>query len=165
MLVVKLLACSFLSPLHSPPHCATLFFMKRTIYFAGILLALIFFATGCQSAPKHIPQDLTADELINLAQASYDKGNVKAAQADYEAIIIRYGDQMDKLVEAEYEIAHLKVKQKKWQQAIPDLQRILSYYESDVAGVLPPSFKKLAELDLAKIPEKELMEAEEKLGL
>ena len=165
MLVVKLLARSFSSPLHSPPHCATLFFMKRTIYFAGILLALIFFATGCQSAPKHIPQDLTADELINLAQASYDKGNVKAAQAYYEAIIIRYGDQMDKLVEAEYEIAHLKVKQKKWQQAIPDLQRILSYYESDVAGVLPPSFKKLAELDLAKIPEKELMEAEEKLGL
>lgn len=165
MLVVKLLACSFSSPLHSPPHCATLFFMKRTIYFAGILLALIFFATGCQSAPKHIPQDLTADELINLAQASYDKGNVKAAQAYYEAIIIRYGDQMDKLVEAEYEIAHLKVKQKKWQQAIPDLQRILSYYESDVVGVLPPSFKKLAELDLAKIPEKELMEAEEKLGL
>lgn len=139
--------------------------MKRTIYFAGILLALIFFATGCQSAPKHIPQDLTADELINLAQASYDKGNVKAAQAYYEAIIIRYGDQMDKLVEAEYEIAHLKVKQKKWQQAIPDLQRILSYYESDVTGVLPPSFKKLAELDLAKVPEKELMEAEEKLGL
>lgn len=138
--------------------------MKRTIYFAGIFLALIFFATGCQSAPKNIPQDLTAEELINLAQASYDKGNVKAAKAYYEAIIIRYGNQMDKLVEAEYEIAHLKVKQKKWQQAIPDLQRILSYYESDMEGVLPPAFKKLAELDLAKVPEKELLEAEGKLG-
>lgn len=133
--------------------------MKRTIYFAGILLALIFFVTGCQSAPKDIPQNLSAEELINLAQSSYDSGNVKAAQAYYEAIIIRYGDQMDKLVEAEYEIAHLKIKQKKWQQAIPDLQRILSYYEADTTGVLPSAFKKLAELDMAKVPEKELIEA------
>lgn len=133
--------------------------MKRTIYFLGACIALVFLAAGCQSAPKDIPADLTAEELINLAQASYDKGNVKAAQAYYEAIIIRYGDQMDKLVEAEYEIAHLKVKEKKWQQAIPDLQRILSYYESDVQGILPPAFKKLVEIDMAKIPERELIEA------
>lgn len=133
--------------------------MKHTIYLSGIVLALIFFATGCQSVPKDIPQNLSAEELINLAQASYDGGNVKAAQAYYEAIIIRYGDQLDKLVEAEYEIAHLKVKQKKWQQAIPDLQRILSYYETDTTGALPAAFKKLAELDMAKVPEKELIEA------
>ncbi|MBQ8385596.1 MAG: hypothetical protein IJX45_10215 [Spirochaetaceae bacterium] len=133
--------------------------MKRTIYFLGACIALAFLAVGCQSAPKDIPEALTADELVNLAQASYDKGNVKAAQAYYETIIIRYGSQMDKLVEAEYEIAHLKVKQKKWQQAIPDLQRIISYYETDTTGSLPPAFKKLAELDMAKIPEKELIEA------
>lgn len=133
--------------------------MKRTIYFLGACIALVFLAAGCQSAPKDIPEALTADELVNLAQASYDKGNVKAAQAYYETIIIRYGSQMDKLVEAEYEIAHLKVKQKKWQQAIPDLQRIISYYETDTTGSLPPAFKKLAELDMAKIPEKELIEA------
>lgn len=133
--------------------------MKRTIYFLGACIALAFLAAGCQSVPKDIPEALTADELVNLAQASYDKGNVKAAQAYYETIIIRYGSQMDKLVEAEYEIAHLKVKQKKWQQAIPDLQRIISYYETDTTGSLPPAFKKLAELDMAKIPEKELIEA------
>jgi outer membrane protein assembly factor BamD (BamD/ComL family) len=137
--------------------------MKRTLCCTGLFLALIFFVTSCQSVPKNIPQDLTADELVNFAQSSYDDGNVKAAQAYYEAIIIRYGDQMDKLVEAEYEIAHLKIKQKKWQQAIPDLQRILSYYEADATGILPPAFKKLAELDLAKVPEKELLEAEERL--
>ena len=133
--------------------------MKRTIYFFGACIALVFLAAGCQSAPKDIPEDLTAEELINLAQASYDQGNVKAAQAYYETIIIRYGHQMDKLVEAEYEIAHLKVKEKKWQQAIPDLQRILSYYESDVDGTLPPAFRKLVEIDMAKIPERELIEA------
>lgn len=130
--------------------------MKRTripIVAVGAVLILL----GCQTAPKNIPQELSADELTNLAQASYDKGNVRAAQAYYEAIIIRYGDQMDKLVEAEYEIAHIKVKQKRWRQAIPDLQRILSYYETDTTGSLPPAFKKLAELDMAKVPERELI--------
>lgn len=154
-----LLVLFFYLPLAQSPALCYTFFMKRTIYFAGILLALIFFATGCQSAPKVIPQNLSAEELINLAQSSYDSGNVKAAQAYYEAVIIRYGDQMDKLVEAEYEIAHLKIKQEKWQQAIPDLQRILSYYETDTTGVLPTAFKKLAELDMAKVPEDELIEA------
>ena len=132
--------------------------MKRAFFFISVAMAGILFL-GCQTAPKDIPQNLTADELVNLAQDSYDKGNVKAAQAYYETIIIRYGDQMDKLVEAEYEIAHLKVKQKKWQQAIPDLQRSLSYYDTDTTGTLPAAFKKLAELDMAKVPEKELIEA------
>lgn len=146
--------------MHSSPSLCYTFSMKPSIYFfLAALMALTVLATGCQSAPKDIPQDLSADELVNLAQASYDKGNEKAAQAYYETIIIRYGDQMDKLVEAEYEIAHLKIKQKKWQQAIPDLQRILSYYETDTTGTLPPAYKKLAEIDMAKVPEQELVKA------
>ncbi len=139
-----------------PLPYATLFPMKRTRILI-VTLAAVLVLFGCQAVPKDIPPELSADELINLAQASYDKGNVRAAQTYYETIIIRYGDQMDKLVEAEYEIAHLKVKQKKWQQAIPDLQRVLSYYETDTTGSLPPAFKKLAELDMAKVPERELI--------
>ena len=61
----------------------------------GACIALAFLAVGCQSAPKDIPEALTADELVNLAQASYDKGNVKAAQAYYETIIIRLDELME----------------------------------------------------------------------
>ena len=111
------------------------------------------------SVPKDIPSDLSAEELIQLAQSSYDDGNVKAAQAYYEAVIIRYSSDMALVVEAEYEIAHMKIKEKKWQQAIPDLQRILSYYESDYSGILPQAYKKLAQLDLDKVPEFELRKA------
>lgn len=134
--------------------------MKRTPFVYRVaLVGLLVMLSGCHTVPKNIPEDLSADELINLAQASYDQGNTKAAQAYYETIIIRYGDDMNKLVEAEYEIAHLKVKQKKWQQAIPDLQRVLNYYETDTTGMLPPAFRKLAELDMAKVPERELIKA------
>lgn len=134
--------------------------MKHKTFIYGVALTgLLLILSGCHTVPKNIPADLSADELINLAQASYDDGNTRAAQVYYETILIRYGDQMDKVVEAEYEIAHMKVKQKKWQQAIPDLQRILSYYETDTTGTLPPAFRKLAELDMAKVPEQELIKA------
>lgn len=134
--------------------------MKHKTFIYGVALTgLLLILSGCHTVPKNIPADLSADELINLAQASYDKGNTRAAQVYYETILIRYGDQMDKVVEAEYEIAHMKVKQKKWQQAIPDLQRVVSYYETDTTGTLPPAFRKLAELDMAKVPERELIKA------
>lgn len=134
--------------------------MKKQIFYvviATVFTILIF--SGCYSVPKEIPAELTAEELIQLAQASYDDGNVKAAQAYYEAVIIRYSSDMSLVVEAEYEIAHMKIKEKKWQQAIPDLQRILSYYETDYSGILPQAYKKLAQLDLEKVPEFELRKA------
>ena len=132
--------------------------MKYVVYFCTAIFS-VFLIAGCKTAPKEIPEDLSSQELIHLAQTSYDDGNVKAAMAYYEAIIIRYGDDMSTLVEAEYEIAHLKVKKEQWQEAIPDLQRILSYYENDMTGTLPPAFKRLAQNDWKKIPENELVKA------
>lgn len=132
---------------------------KQFFYVALATIFTIFIFSGCYSVPKDIPSDLSAEELIQLAQSSYDDGNVKAAQAYYEAVIIRYSSDMALVVEAEYEIAHMKIKEKKWQQAIPDLQRILSYYESDYSGILPQAYKKLAQLDLDKVPEFELRKA------
>ncbi|MBE6344240.1 MAG: hypothetical protein J6B32_06115 [Spirochaetaceae bacterium] len=132
---------------------------KQFFYVALATIFTIIIFSGCYSVPKDIPSDLSAEELIQLAQSSYDDGNVKAAQAYYEAVIIRYSSDMALVVEAEYEIAHMKIKEKKWQQAIPDLQRILSYYESDYSGILPQAYKKLAQLDLDKVPEFELRKA------
>lgn len=132
----------------------------RTKYFYILfLLATGLIVSSCYSVPKDIPANLSADELILLAQTSYDEGNTKAAQAYYETIIIRYGDNKSLLVEAEYEIAHMKVKKKKWSQAIPDLQRILSYYDEEDGLNLPQEYKKLAQIDFAKIPEHELRRA------
>lgn len=121
-----------------------------------LICFITFFAMGCYSVPEEIPADLTAEELIQLAQFSYDSGNTKAAQAYYETIIIRYSHDINLLIEAEYEIAHMKIKERKWAQAVPDLQRILHYYETDTTGTLPLAYKKLAQIDLAKVPAHEL---------
>jgi len=56
------------------------------------------------------------------------------------------------LVAAEYEIAHIRIKQKKWVEAKEMLDRIVSYYDGTDLSVLPPHYKKLALIDLKKIP-------------
>ena len=126
-----------------------------TLTILTLVTFSLFFA-GCYSLPKEIPSGLSADELILLAQTSQDEGNTRAAELYYEAIIIRFGENKSLVVEAEYEIAHLKIKDKKWSQAIPDLERILSYYDEDDAYMLPSEYKKLAQIDYAKIPKAEL---------
>ncbi len=160
-------------PVHSPesstrtikqlatflPVCYTTPMKYRFCILCALIVAVCISVYSCASVPEDIPAGLTAEELVQLAQTSYDKGNVAAAEAYYEAILVRYHDDINAVIEAEYEIAHLKIKREKWQEAIPDLQRILSYYDLDVSGTLPPEYRKLAEIDLAKVPEHELEKA------
>ena len=113
---------------------------------------LVFF--GCQSVPTDIQTDITEAELTKLAQAAYDNGNTKAATIYYETIIERFGDNPESFVSAKFELAHLLVKEKKYKEAKPILEEILGLYTEDFSNSLPPEYKKLAQIDLAKINEK-----------
>lgn len=126
-------------------------FMKKTIITSILVLFTLLTFFACQSAPTEIPADLSEAELTKLAQASYDNGNMKAATAYYEAIIERYGDNPDSFVAAKFELAHLLVKEKKYEEAKPILEEILGLYTANEFGSLPPEYKKLVEIDLAKI--------------
>lgn len=129
--------------------------MKKTIITSILVLFTLLTFFACQSAPTEIPADLSEAELTKLAQASYDNGNMKAATAYYEAIIERYGDNPDSFVAAKFELAHLLVKEKKYEEAKPILEEILGFYPDGVPSSLPPEYKKLAQIDLAKITNSE----------
>ena len=59
------------------------------------------------------------------------------------------------LICAKYEIAHLRVKAKKWEEARVLLEEILAFYnDPDLAQQLKPEYKKLAMLDYDKLPVK-----------
>ena len=108
---------------------------------------------SCMTAPKNIPENATVEELTLLGQQSLDVSNYKAAEVYYSTIIKRFGSDMTTLVAAEYEIAHIRVKQKEWDEAKEMLERIVSYYDGEETA-LPPHYKKLALIDLDKIPAK-----------
>ena len=144
-----------LIPLSYKKKLVKLIFMKKTIITTILISLFILAFIGCQSVPTDIPADVTEAELTKLAQAAYDNGNTKAAKVYYETIIERYGSNTESLIAAKFELAHLLVKEKKYEEAKPILEEILGFYPDGVSSSLPPEYKKLAQIDLAKITNSE----------
>ena len=70
------------------------------------------FFTSCSSIPKEIPEDLTAQELIQKGQNEFENGRYKASFCYYNAVTERFMDNPAVYAEATYEIGHLFMKQK-----------------------------------------------------
>lgn len=114
------------------------------------LLAL--FAFSCASnAP--IPQDLTAKQLIQNGQDSFSSGKYKMALRYYNELLNRFGtSDMSIFVEAKYEIGHIYMKQKKYNEARTNFNEIVDLYAATMPGVLPGAYLKLSKVELEKIP-------------
>ncbi len=116
------------------------------------MLAAAFLFAACSTVPKEIPEELSAPELTVLAQEQIDKGNNRGAEVYYQTIIDRYEYDASARIAAEFEIAHIKVKARKWDEASQRLAAIIAQYNEDTTMRLPPEYRKLAEIDIAKIP-------------
>ncbi len=121
--------------------------------FVSVFVLSAFMAVSCTSIPETVPDD--AHQLIQLAQNATDQGNTKLARYYYEQLLEKHGNEADIYIEANFELAHLDIKNKNYDDAVPRLDQILLIYDSVAPGVLPGKFKKLAAIDLAKIPEEE----------
>ncbi len=123
-------------------------------FTALLLIALmLIFAVSCASTPTEVPEDITAEQLIQLAQESYDDGNTDAAVFYYETMLIRFGTADYQIyITAQYEIAHLLVKQGKTAEAERRLHDLLLLYQDEEqARLLPADYRKLAENELNRI--------------
>ena len=125
--------------------------MKKII-FVVFLISFITVLFGCQSAvPSNISDDLSPQEIIQQAQEYYEKGNTAASEYMYEVLLDRYGTDTTYLVTGLYEIAHLKVKSKKYAEAESMLNQVLECYDSYDASFIPAKYRVLAQKDLEKI--------------
>ncbi|HNQ97632.1 MAG TPA: hypothetical protein PKH81_06050, partial [Treponemataceae bacterium] len=91
--------------------------------------------------------------LSQSGQAALDESNFKAAEVYYQLIIDRYGSDPAARTAAEFEIAHMRLKQKKWADARSRLETIIARYEEAGGAGLPPEYLVLAKNDLSKIPQ------------
>ncbi|MGL4983065.1 MAG: hypothetical protein ACRC4W_09515 [Treponemataceae bacterium] len=119
------------------------------LHFIFCSIAFFVFAS-CASGINSLSEDLTEQQLNQRAQEFLDKGKYRIASQVYDVLITRYGTNISSRIAAEFEIAHILVKQKKWQQAHEKLTAVLVYFENDT-GNLPNEYKKLAQLDLEKV--------------
>ncbi len=127
---------------------------KITKNIASIIIAssLAFFAS-CASTQTEIPAELTAQELIQKGQDRFESKDYKNALRYYNAVTERYADSLPVYVEASYEIGHIYMKQKKYEQASAVFNEIIDIYSKTSPGEAPGAYEKLSKLELAKIPQ------------
>ena len=107
--------------------------MKKLILL--ILITLII--TSCASGPQEIDDILNPAELFQLAQEASDNKDFEKAVKYYEVFIAKYSDDIQRLVEAEYEIAFIAFKQGNLNRAEELFTDLLARYSGEGAQVLP----------------------------
>jgi outer membrane protein assembly factor BamD (BamD/ComL family) len=117
-------------------------------------LGAVFFVS-CYTGPVKLSDDVTTAELIQQGQAAYEWNRYGQAVQYYEAILERFPDDIDGTCEAEYEIARIHYKQKKYSQAREEMSALRARYDTEEAEILPAKFRILSEIVLAQINEKQ----------
>jgi hypothetical protein len=103
----------------------------------------------------NISEDLGPAELIQRAQEAMDRNRYNVALQYYEALRERNITNIDLVCEAEYEIAFIHYKQKKYGRAREEFFALLDRYDAPGGEHLPPQFGLLARKVLESITEKE----------
>jgi outer membrane protein assembly factor BamD (BamD/ComL family) len=133
--------------------------MKKNIFIIAIFAAFVVLFPSC-STVKEIPDDLSAAQLIQLGQDAYGSAQYKNAEIYYSTVISRYGMNNDIYIEAKYELGHLYLKQKNYTAAYNAFKEIVDLYASAAPGTYPGAYSKLAQIEMAKIPENKLPKTE-----
>ena len=118
----------------------------------GILFAALL-AASCVSKPVVIPDDLTPAELIQRGQEASDRNKFAHALQYYATVIERFPTDIDSVCAAEYEIAFIHYKEKKYDIAKIEFTDLLERYNTPDEALLPPQFKILSQKILSNIIE------------
>ncbi|GHV75698.1 hypothetical protein AGMMS49942_05190 [Spirochaetia bacterium] len=121
------------------------------------LLLCAVFALSCSSVPTNIPDTITPAKLVQRAQEASDRNRYKLSLGYYEEILKRFPEDNDYVCAAEYEIGFIHYKQRKYDIAGSELRELLGKYDQSDAELLPPQYKILANIVIAKIDERSMM--------
>jgi outer membrane protein assembly factor BamD (BamD/ComL family) len=124
-------------------------------HLAMIAGAGLLFISACATGSVTISGDLSPAELIQRAQEASDKNRYNLALQYYQALLDRNATNIDLVCAAEYEIAFIHYKQKKYDTAKEELNILLTRYNTPDEELLPQEYKKLSNIVLERIAEKE----------
>ncbi len=125
--------------------------MKHSIIKTITILTFVALTFLSCASNEQIPDDLTAQQLIQQGQTAFESSDYKLALRYYNAVLERFPDDRAVCVESKYEIGHLYMKQKKYAMAKPIFQELLDLYANTLPGELPAAYQKLAQLEMEKI--------------
>jgi outer membrane protein assembly factor BamD (BamD/ComL family) len=126
--------------------------MRLTYIPFIVILAVLLW--GCASGPVEVADTMTPAEIVQRAQEASDKNWYKRAMRYYELILERFPDDSEMVCTAEYEIAFIHYKQRKYKRAREGFNALLERYDTPDEALLPPQYKRLAVIVLERMNEK-----------
>ena len=120
-----------------------------------VFFAITVLVVSCVSGPVKISEDLTAAELVQRAQEASERSRYSLSLQYYETILERFPFDSEYVCAAEYEIAFIYYKQKKYEQSKAGFNALLERYDTQDEASLPPEYKILAQKILETISERE----------
>ena len=126
--------------------------MKK-LSFTGFVFIAVLCIAACATGVLNIPEELSPAELIQRAQEASDRNRYSQALEYYTALLERNRTNIDVVCTAEYEIAFIYYKQKKYSLAKEGFTALLERYDGPGGEMLPPQFKTLAKIVLDRIIE------------
>jgi len=120
--------------------------MKQTriLRLAIIVAAFAAALASCASAPREIPEGLSAQNLVQRAQEASDAYKYDVALAYYGALKERYGSDPAIDCAADYEIAFIANKQGRVDECEAGMTALLERYAQPGGEALPPRYRILA---------------------
>ena len=120
-----------------------------------LVLTISLLIAACATGPIIVPENLTAPELIQRGQEASDRNRYSHSIQYYSAVLERFPFDIDYICAAEYEIAFIHYKQKNYDLAKTEFNKLLERYNVPDEELLPPQFKILSGIVLQKIEEAE----------
>jgi outer membrane protein assembly factor BamD (BamD/ComL family) len=116
--------------------------------------ALALALSSCVSRPE-VTNETSAAELIQWAQEASDKNRYRQSMQYYNLVLERFSYDMEMVCTAEYEIAFIFYKKRKYEDARTRFNALLERYNTQDEGLYPPQFKRLAAIVLDQIDKKD----------
>jgi outer membrane protein assembly factor BamD (BamD/ComL family) len=113
--------------------------------------AFAFFLSACATGDNVIPADLSPEKLVQLAQEESDKNRYNSAERYYNAILERFPDNIAAVCGAQYEIAFIHYKQKKYTEAEEEFNALIYRYNGLDGDLLPQKYYILSNIVLESI--------------
>ncbi|MDR2070265.1 MAG: tetratricopeptide repeat protein [Treponema sp.] len=123
--------------------------------YLPLIVVLGMLLSACHSGPVAVKADTSPAEIVQRAQEASDKNRYNQALEYYEIILERFPDDIDMVCTAEYEIAFIHYKQRKYDLAREEFNALLERYDSPDEVLLPPQYKRLAAIVLERMAEKD----------